>query len=88
MTSRGFETSTFLYCAIARFYDLLGSVLFLVKKDLNGAEAAFHKSVELDKNNSVAVTKLSAALARQQFELALKIDPNRPELAEAVGRTF
>jgi tetratricopeptide (TPR) repeat protein len=40
------------------FYDLLGTVLFSTKKDLPGAEAAFTKSAELDKDNSDAVLKL------------------------------
>ena len=40
------------------FYDLLGTVLFRNKKDLNGAETAFNKSIELDRNNSDAVIKL------------------------------
>jgi tetratricopeptide (TPR) repeat protein len=34
------------------FYDLLGSALLDPKKDFSGAEAAFKKSVELDKRNS------------------------------------
>ena len=45
------------------FYDLLGSVLFRVKKDLSGAEAAFKRSVELDRNNSDAVIKLGQVQA-------------------------
>jgi len=40
------------------FYDLLGTVLFSNKRDLSGAEAAFEKSAELDKNNSDALLKL------------------------------
>ena len=40
------------------FYDLLGTVLFLNKKDLDGAEAAFNKSIELNKNNVDAAIKL------------------------------
>jgi len=40
------------------FYDLLGTVLFNNKKDMNGAEEAFRKSAELDKNNSDALLKL------------------------------
>jgi tetratricopeptide (TPR) repeat protein len=42
----------------ANFYDLLGTALFNGKKDLPGAEAALHKAVELDKNNSDALEKL------------------------------
>ncbi len=40
------------------FYDLLGTALFQ-KKDYSGAEAAFHKAIELDKNNSDALLKLA-----------------------------
>jgi tetratricopeptide (TPR) repeat protein len=42
----------------ANFYDLLGTALFNGKKDLPGAEAALHKAIELDKNNSDAIEKL------------------------------
>jgi len=41
-------------------YDLLGTALFQ-KKDFSGAEAAFQKAVELDKNNSDALFKLAQA---------------------------
>jgi tetratricopeptide (TPR) repeat protein len=40
------------------FYDLLGTVLFNSKKDLDGAEGAFTKAAQLDKNNSDALLKL------------------------------
>jgi tetratricopeptide (TPR) repeat protein len=40
------------------FYDLLGTSLFNGKKDFNGAETAFKKSAELDKNNADALLKL------------------------------
>jgi len=40
------------------FYDLLGTVLFLNKKDLAGAETAFAKSLSLEKQNSDALLKL------------------------------
>jgi tetratricopeptide (TPR) repeat protein len=42
----------------ANFYDLLGTALFNGKKDLPGAEAALHKAIELDKNNTDALEKL------------------------------
>jgi len=45
------------------FYDLLGSALGDKKKDLNSAEAAFRKSVELDKSNIDAVIKLAQVQA-------------------------
>jgi tetratricopeptide (TPR) repeat protein len=41
------------------FYELLGTTLFINKKDLNGAEAEFEKSAELDKKNSSAQLKLA-----------------------------
>ena len=43
---------------VANFYDLLGTALFNGKKDLPGAEAALHKAIDLDKNNSDAIEKL------------------------------
>jgi len=42
----------------SNFYDLLGTALHQ-KKDFSGAEAAFHKAVELDKSNSDALLKLA-----------------------------
>ncbi|MFZ0771709.1 MAG: tetratricopeptide repeat protein [Candidatus Sulfotelmatobacter sp.] len=47
------------------FYDLLGTALFDNKKDFSGAEAAFQKAVELDKNNSDALLKLGQVQAAQ-----------------------
>jgi cellulose synthase operon protein C len=47
------------------FYDLLGTALFQNKKDLSGADAAFHKAIELDKNNSDALLKLGQVQAAQ-----------------------
>lgn len=47
------------------FYDLLGTALFDNKKDLSAAEAAFHKAIELDKNNSDALLKLGEVQAAQ-----------------------
>lgn len=47
------------------FYDLLGTALYQNKKDLSGAEAAFHKAVDLDKNNSDALLKLGEVQAAQ-----------------------
>ena len=68
------------------FYDLLGSVLFHVKKDLNGAEAAFKRSVELDKNNFGAVIQLGQVQAAKgeidqaiaTYQQAIKDHPRRP----------
>jgi len=50
--------------ASSGFYDLLGTALFQ-KKDFSGADAAFHKSVDLDKNNSDALLKLAQTQAAE-----------------------
>jgi tetratricopeptide (TPR) repeat protein len=47
------------------FYDLLGTALFQNKKDLPGAETAFRKAVDLDKNNSDALLKLGQVQAAE-----------------------
>jgi tetratricopeptide (TPR) repeat protein len=47
---------------VSGFYDLLGTGLF-EKKDFKGAQEAFSKAVELDKNNSDALLKLAQAQA-------------------------
>jgi tetratricopeptide (TPR) repeat protein len=46
------------------FYDLLGTALF-DKKDFNGADAAFHRAVRLDSNNSDALMKLAQTQAAE-----------------------
>jgi tetratricopeptide (TPR) repeat protein len=46
------------------FYDLLGTALFQ-RKDFSGADAAFHKAVELDKDNSDALLKLAQVQAAE-----------------------
>jgi tetratricopeptide (TPR) repeat protein len=43
---------------VSNFYDLLATALFDGRKDLAGSEAALHKAVELDKNNTDALEKL------------------------------
>jgi tetratricopeptide (TPR) repeat protein len=45
------------------FYDLLGTVLFQQKRDLNGATAALIKATQLDKNNTDAAIKLGQVQA-------------------------
>ncbi|MGB7600641.1 MAG: tetratricopeptide repeat protein [Candidatus Sulfotelmatobacter sp.] len=50
--------------ATGAFYDLLGTMLFQ-KKDLSGADVAFHKAIELDKNNSDALLKLGQVQAAE-----------------------
>jgi tetratricopeptide (TPR) repeat protein len=49
---------------VGGFYDLLGTALFQ-KKDLNAADAALHKAIELDKNNSDALLKLGQVQAAE-----------------------
>ena len=49
---------------VSGFYDLLGTALF-EKKDFKGADEAFTKAVELDKNNSDALLKLAQAQAAE-----------------------
>ncbi|HEY2115095.1 MAG TPA: tetratricopeptide repeat protein, partial [Candidatus Angelobacter sp.] len=49
---------------VSGFYDLLGTALFQ-KKDYAGADAAFHKAIDLDKNNSDALLKLAQAQAAE-----------------------
>lgn len=56
----------------SNFYDLLGTVLFENKKDMKGAEAAFRKAVEIDKNNGSALVKLGQVqIAEGQTNQAL-----------------
>ncbi len=78
------------------FYFLLGGVLFRDKKDLNGAEAAFSRSVELDKNNSAAVVQLGQVQAAKgevdqaiaTYEQAVKDHPRVPEFYSLLGGLY
>ena len=57
------------------FYDLLGTALSQNKKDFSASEAAFHKAVELDKNNSDALFKLAQVeVAEGSISQALATD--------------
>jgi tetratricopeptide (TPR) repeat protein len=49
---------------VSGFHDLLGTALFQ-NKDFKGADAAFTKAVELDKNNSDALLKLAQTQAAE-----------------------
>jgi tetratricopeptide (TPR) repeat protein len=49
------------------FYDLLGTALSQNKKDLQGAEAAFRKAVELDQSNGDALLKLGQVEVAKGF---------------------
>ena len=65
------------------FYDLLGTVLLKHTKNLAGAEAAFRKAIELDKNNQQALIMLgqvqtaegAATQAIATYERALQDNP-------------
>jgi tetratricopeptide (TPR) repeat protein len=78
------------------FYDLLGSVFFYSKKDLNGAEAAFDKSTTLDKHNSDAWLKLCQVRAAKgpidpaiaTAQQALKDNPRDPNLFVLMGKLY
>jgi cellulose synthase operon protein C len=49
---------------VGGFYDLLGTALFQ-EKDLSGADSAFHKAIELDRNSSDALLKLGQVQAAE-----------------------
>ena len=78
------------------FYDLLGTVLFRSKKDLSGAEAAFKRSAELDKNNSDALLKLgqvqvakgSVDQAIVTYQQALKDNPREAKFYLLLGDLY
>jgi len=78
------------------FYDLLGTALFRVKKDLNGAEAAFEKSAQLDKNNSDAVLKLGQVQAAKgsvdqaiaTYQQSLKGNPREANFYILMGELY
>jgi tetratricopeptide (TPR) repeat protein len=78
------------------FYDLLGTALFFSKKDLSGAEAAFEKSVALDKHNSDALLKLCQVQAAKgetdralnTAQQALKDNPREPSLYVVMGKLY
>ena len=71
-------------------------MLFRDKKDLNGAEAAFNRSVELDKNNSDAVIQLGQVQAAKgeidqaiaTYQQAVKDHPRVPEFYTLLGELY
>lgn len=77
------------------FYNLLGTILFRNKKDLNGAEAALHKSVELD-HNSDAVIKLGEVEAAKgevdraiaTYQQAIKDRPRNANFNVLLGELY
>jgi tetratricopeptide (TPR) repeat protein len=78
------------------FYDLLGTILFNQKKDMNGAEAALKKSCELDKNNADALLKLgqvqvakgSTEEAIATYQNSLKDNPREVSLYILMGELY
>jgi tetratricopeptide (TPR) repeat protein len=74
----------------------LGTALFINKKDLDGAEAALAKSVELDKNNVNAVAKLgqvqvakgSIPEAIATYQRALKDNPHQVTFYILMGELY
>jgi tetratricopeptide (TPR) repeat protein len=78
------------------FYDLLGTALFYNKKDLDGAETAFGKSVELDKGNSDAIFKLAQVQAAKgstddalaTCRRAVQNNPNEPAFYILLGDLY
>jgi cellulose synthase operon protein C len=78
------------------FYDLLGTVLLRNKKDLNGAESAFRRSLELDKSNSDATIKLGQAQVAKgdidqaiaTYQQAIKEHFNAPEFYTLLGELY
>jgi tetratricopeptide (TPR) repeat protein len=78
------------------FYDLLGTALFHGKKDLSGAEAAFTRAIELDKNNSDALIQLGEVQAAEgktdqaiaTYQQAMKDHPGQPSFYVLLGELF
>ena len=77
------------------FYDLLGTVLFRNKKDLDGAEAALRKSADLDRNSD-ALIKLGEVLAAKgevdeaiaTYQQAIKDHPHNANFSVLLGELY
>jgi tetratricopeptide (TPR) repeat protein len=80
----------------SRFYDMLGSALFLAKKDRSEVKAAYEKSVALDKQNYDAFIHLAQAYAVNgeidqaiaTGEESLKENPRQPSLDILLGNLY
>jgi tetratricopeptide (TPR) repeat protein len=78
------------------YYDLLGALLFHVRKDFKGAEAAFTKSLVLDSLNSDATVQLCQVRATEgEIDQAiatagqsLKDNPRQPNLLILLGNLY
>jgi len=53
------------------FYDLLGTILFRNKKDLEGAEMALQKSVDLDHNSDASIKLSEVQAAKGEVDRAI-----------------
>lgn len=81
---------------VSAFYDLLGTALFAGKKDLDGAEAAFTQSVQLDKTNTDAFVKLgqvqvekgSVPAAIATYQRALQGNPHQAMFHILIGQLY
>jgi tetratricopeptide (TPR) repeat protein len=77
------------------FYDLLGTVLFKNKRDLNGAEDALQKSVQLDGNSDaliklgeVQAAKGEVAQAIATYQQAIKDHPRNANFSILLGELY
>ena len=78
------------------FYALLGSALFKNKKDLNRAEAAFAKSLELDPKNASSAINLGEVQAANgevdkaisTYQNALKNNPREADFYVLLGELY
>jgi len=78
------------------FYSLLGSLLFQNKKDLNAAQAAFRRSVELNRDNIdawIEMGQVQAAMggvgrAIATYQEAIKEHPGQADLYLLLGELF
>jgi tetratricopeptide (TPR) repeat protein len=82
--------------ANSNLYNLLGALLFHVKKDFNGAETALAKSIELDSHNYQAWIQLCQVRAAKgeidqaiaTGEQSLKDNPRQPNLDLLLGNLY
>jgi tetratricopeptide (TPR) repeat protein len=80
----------------AGFYSLLGATLFKDTKDLDGAEAAFAKAVEIDKNSVgawIKLGKVQAANGETQkalatYQEAVKNNPREADFYILMGELY
>ena len=78
------------------FYDLLGNALFHVKRDLNGAEAAFNKALSLDGKDSDALLRITQVQAAKgdveqaiaTCQQAIKAQPRLPQFYNLLGELY